>query len=218
VTTAPPTKLPTPTPTSNSTNPGLSGPATCQMKLHTNPANVLSWKGAQSFCKAKGSTGSRVATFEEICPAGKDKPAAFGEQSGDHWIAMNDEENGWVNVGRWDGTTPPQTCLNSTEAANRNPDWGLDYRKDTWESNYLYCRECEGPKPALECPSGWSRADLNAEGVLRCTKSWSTVCQSSCPLQSCEYCSMQECADAAGAWIPLDYDSNPYACNFSPAY
>lgn len=109
----------------------------CELKLHSNPG-VNNWNEAQAFCQRQGGPGSRIATKAEYCPSGRNNPPVIGQQSGDQWVAINDEPNEWVQVGSWGG----QTCLTHTEAAGVKPGWGEDNSKNPYESNSIYCYEC----------------------------------------------------------------------------
>lgn len=60
-----------------------------------------SWSEAKSYCEAAGGPGSRIAYSDEVCAYGYNSPAAFGQEWGDKWVAINDEPNGWIQIGDW---------------------------------------------------------------------------------------------------------------------
>lgn len=107
----------------------------------TETVGVADWTGAQAFCKSKSM---RLAYRWEWCH-GEISPDNIygGQKQGDHWAAINDGANQWVQVGQWDRgvATEWRGCQTHWEIANYDPLWGSDLKDKSWhaENDYILC-------------------------------------------------------------------------------
>ena len=78
----------------------------------------LTWKAAKGECD---KIGKRLCTAKEICGSTKDQIVYGKIAGGDAWLATNESENDWIQI----GDTPHPTCKRHIDLGSK-PQWGLD--------------------------------------------------------------------------------------------
>ncbi|KAL7517933.1 hypothetical protein ACHAWX_002805 [Stephanocyclus meneghinianus] len=81
-----------------------------------------------------------LCPYAAICPLGPSSKPAGGYKSSGSWLAISDEQNGWVHLGSID------SCTKYEETYSSPPDWGITGKEETTK-NIICCQiTAESPK------------------------------------------------------------------------
>ncbi|CAB9513303.1 expressed unknown protein [Seminavis robusta] len=116
---------------------------------------VKNWNEAVGFCKSKGR---ELATYDQICDK-SGKPFG-GVKNGNQWTPYIDTKNGFASIGNT-GWAKHDACIkhDAKEAYGDGPSWGMDNKKEAFESNYILCAKADlqwfSPSDGTEIITNW---------------------------------------------------------------